>query len=241
MGIQAIDSIPSIVLTRPERQAREFADLLEDLSARIMISPVLEIKSLPVTHGLRPDDILVLTSKHGVWFASKLWGLAGRKAYVVGKMTAQLAQDLGASTIGVAKDASTLADLILAQNPTEALVHVRGRHLAGDLKARLSRNGTTVRDIIAYDQVALPLSDKARDALKENSTVIFPLFSPRTARIIGDELSGIRVQAKLHLVSISSAVDAAWTGPIPASRCHAATPDAMAMIEEVRKVVERLT
>lgn len=62
--------------------------------------------------------------------------------------------------------------------------------------------------MVVYDQLSQPLSDAARQALAGMAPVILPLFSPRSARILSEQVTQAR--APLWLVPISPAAAARW-------------------------------
>lgn len=204
------DTRPVILLTRPAEDSRRFAAMLP--SWPVVISPILRI--VPVAHDARRLEIaegLVFTSAHAV--ASAGPG-RGRPAICVGARTADVARRAGFEVSTGNGFAESLLPLIAAA--PVALVHPHGRHLARKLP---------VEGIVVYDQLEQPLSDAARAALDTDGTVILPLFSPRSARLVSAAVAGAR--ARLWPVAISPAAMAAWG----AADRHAiaATPDMQAM------------
>ena len=83
------------------------------------------------------------------------------------------------------------------------LAHIRGAHTVGQVADTLRAEGFACADLVAYDQVAVPLSEQARDALAGETPVILPLFSPRTAKLISRYGP---FAAPIHAVAISAAV-----------------------------------
>lgn len=202
---------PPVLLTRPEADSRRFAALLPDWP--VVISPILRI--VPVPHDaavLAEAPGLVFTSAHAVAAAGPG---QGRLALCVGGRTAQVAQAAGFRVRAGNGFADSLLPLIAAAGLP--LIHPHGRHLARDLP---------VPGMVVYDQQALPLTAQAGALLAGPDPVILPVFSPRSALLLG-QAAGAAL-APLWLVAISPAALAAWPGPAARQRV-ATSPDAQAM------------
>lgn len=231
---------PAILLTRPDHLARSFATALPSGKAEIVISPVLTI--VPLTPKIRIDPAaeLILTSQNAVIAAAMLGLLQGRRGLAVGFATAQAAREAGMHVALAAQDARALTAAILARGSVGKYHHLRGQHVAGAIADKLNSAGLETKSTVIYDQRATPLSESARALFGQERDLLLPLFSPRSATLVADEAAAQGGPARLHLVSISAAVDAAWEAPAPVSRCHAAAPRADAMIEEIRRVLAGL-
>ncbi len=227
-----MDSRTTILLTRPEGAARRFAGQLGPCDADVLISPLMRIEPV-IDAPMPPDDaVLILTSRHAVEIARNL--LAGRQGFVVGNATAGAAEDAGLEVMGIGADAADLASVIAAGGSAQKLVHLRGEHTTETLHRMLISDGIDYQSVILYRQIAQDLSANARRALTGNGRLILPIFSPRSARLLSEKVSGGALRAELILISMSSAVDAAWTGPHPAKRRIASVPTSDAMIQEIR-------
>ncbi|WP_415639335.1 uroporphyrinogen-III synthase, partial [Paracoccus nototheniae] len=137
-------------------------------------------------------------------------------ALCVGGATADVARAAGFDVREGAGTADSLLPLIAA-SPVP-LIHPQGRHVARALP---------VPGMVVYDQVPMPLNGAARDLLAGKGPVILPVFSPRSAKVLGQAVLGAR--APVWLVAISGAARAAWTGPAPARCTLAGQPTADAM------------
>ncbi|PZX19005.1 uroporphyrinogen-III synthase [Palleronia aestuarii] len=221
---------PPLILSRPEAQSRRFA--LEarraGIDGAILISPVLQVHLDPPA-ALPPGD-LVLSSVHGVAAARDL---SGRRVWAVGAATARAALAAGADLQQTAPDIAALATLLLAARP-ERVVHLRGTHVAGSLIEDLSAAGIRAEGITVYDQAARRISDAARRAIAAGP-VLLPLFSPRSAALLGAEVDGPPVAARV--LAISAAAARAW--PWPGEVRIAARPDGRAMLDGLRGLVDR--
>lgn len=228
-------TLPTILLTRPEAQSRDFAARLwsripADLP--VIISPVLEI--VPVAFDLPVElRFLVLTSVHAAEAASRA-GLTNLPAYCVGDRTAEAARTAGLRAQSAAGDAEALLALLAAVRPDGPGLYLRGRHAASDIASKLVSAGIDTHSIVAYDQVERPLSAPARAAIGSAAPVILPVFSPRSSRILADEAANAR--APLDLIAISAAAAAPWEGR-SVRLAIVASPDGAAMEDAV---VERV-
>lgn len=214
---------PHLLLTRPAPASQRVLRAIEAaMKAPVphVIAPLLEIRDLDceVPHGAVP----VLSSEHGARRAGAL-GLGGR-AFCVGARTGAMAQAQGLRAEIAEGDSDALVALITARAPARPLVHIRGRHAAGDIAGRLRAAGFTITEAVAYDQQALPLSAAARALLQGTDPVVAPVFSPRSAALLADAVADAR--APLTIVAIS-----AQAGKPFADAQIAQTPDLAAMVQ----------
>jgi uroporphyrinogen-III synthase len=152
-------------------------------------------------------------------------------AYCVGDRTAQVAREAGFRVQSAQGDAEALLALILREKP-QALIHLRGREARGDLAQRLSAAGVFTQERVVYAQDAQPLSDDAVAVLSGKAPVLVPLFSPRSAEILGAAWQGLTTHAPLVVVAISQAVAEA-AAFCPTKPVLAAHPDAPSMLDAV--------
>lgn len=209
---------PILLMTRPGDDSERTA---ARIGADVIVAPILQI--VPVDHdgaALAQAPGLVFTSAHAV--ASAGPG-RGRPAICVGERTGQVARDAGFAVIQGAGTADSLVPLIAA-SPVP-LVHPHGRHLAQRL---------AVPGIVVYDQRPQPLTARARAALMGARPVVVPVYSPRSARLLGGMAAGAR--APLWLVAISDAAAAAWTASA-ARRAVADQPSGRAMDAAIRAML----
>lgn len=210
---------PILLMTRPGDDSERTA---ARIGADVIVAPILQI--VPVDHdgaALARAPGLVFTSAHAV--ASAGPG-RGRPAICVGERTGQVARDAGFAVIQGAGTADSLVPLIEA-SPVP-LVHPHGRHLAQRL---------AVPGIVVYDQRPQPLTARARAALMGARPVVVPVYSPRSAQLLGGMAAGAR--APLWLVAISDAAAAAWTAPA-ARRAVADQPSGRAMDAAIRAMLD---
>lgn len=210
---------PILVLTRPEAQSRALAAEIGD-AAEVIVAPIMEI----VCAGAFPDPApfagVILTSANAVRCGPVLTGL---RAHCVGARTAAAARAAGAEVATVARDADDLIDLIKGPGP---FLHLRGEHARGDVARRLTEAGVRTEDTVVYAQKALPLTEAARRVIEGDAPVVLPLFSPRSARLVG---ATVRPGPRLRAIALSPAVARAWTEATghTAETCATPTGDAM--------------
>ncbi len=181
--------VPTLALIRPEAASRALANRIEAAIGHkipTLIAPVITVAPVPATYDPAPYAGLILTSANAVAFAD---GLAGRPVWCVGTRTAQAARARGAIVQAQAPDAQALVDLILAKPPEGKLLWLRGTHVASDVAGNLATQGIETDAVVVYDQPAPPPDPALLDALTGNAPVILPLYSPRSARLIGQAIT----------------------------------------------------
>ena len=209
---------PTLLLTRPLADSRRFAAMLPGWPA--ILSPILDI--VPVAHDadrVRGAEGFVFTSAHAIGSAGSG---QGRLAICVGTRTAELARQAGFDVVEGNGFAESLLPLIEAAKVP--LLHPHGRHLARELP---------VEGVVVYDQLPLSLTDQAQHALAAGDPVVLPLFSPRSALILGGQVLAAR--APLWPVAISQATMDSWKGPAVA-RIIATKPSSRAMAAAIRQL-----
>jgi uroporphyrinogen-III synthase len=116
--------------------------------------------------------------------------------------------------------------MIKAARPAGEILHVRGEHSVGDLSGSLRRAGLSARDVIGYRQILRRPTDALAEAFKGAIPLVFPLFSSRSALILGQSENA----APIHVVAISQNVSDAAIG-LGVDTCFTAeTPDRKSML-----------
>ena len=228
---------PAVLLIRPKAQAERFAARIGRAlpQARIVISPLMEIRPVMPDTPLRGAAGLVFTSENAVAAVEGHDGLHDLPVWCVGERTAAAARRAGfvrvASAASDGGDAEGLLRMLLRQRPAGPLLHLRGTHAAGDLARRLTDAGVPCLPVVVYDQPSRPLNRAALGLLAGADPVLLPVFSPRSARLFLDAAASI--DAPLHPVAISPAAAAVWCAARADPLCIAARPDAEAMVESL--------
>lgn len=225
----------TLLLTRPEPQADEFAAVLAASLPgrfRVVVSPLLAIVAKPADLPLDGLQGLVFSSANGVAQFAARTADRSLTAWCVGDMTAAAARAAGFADVRSADGTvDDLAGMVCAgYRPGEgAVLHVRGAHAAGDLVGRLASAGVPARAVALYDQEARPLTEEALALLRAGGIDAVALFSPRTARLFGAAAAGADL-SRAVTVAMSPAADAAYAGPEPARRLVAPAPTRAGMM-----------
>lgn len=219
---------PTVILTRPKAQSERFADeLIAQWGGALAIIHAPLIKIVPVAASCAKPDGVIFTSANGVSAAKRLGLPKGLAAWCVGSKTAELARAAGFVPTTGPGDAAGLVSTIIAAKPSGKFAHIRGKHARGDVSARLNAAGIRCEDVVAYDQVALSLTSEAKSVLSAQQSVIFPLFSPRTASILNN--AGPFV-AEVHIVALSEVVRQAVAPEMSQQITLATAPNGKAML-----------
>jgi uroporphyrinogen-III synthase len=226
----------TLLLIRSAAQSAEFAAALESALPgrfRAVAGPVIEILALPGAVDLEGIGGLLFTSANSVAQLAARVPRRDLPAYCVGAMTAAAARKAGFDAASAGGDVAALAALVAARHPREAglLLHVRGRHAAGDLSGRLTAAGFEVRAAEIYDQRPCAPGPEALALLRDGSAAVVAAFSPRSARIFAEAAqAGDWDLAGATAVALSAAADAGLGGTGFARRIVAATPTRDGMI-----------
>ncbi len=228
-----------VILTRPEEQGARFAKDLQDRYGRaidVIQSPLLAPQFLTPALGSGPWAAIIFTSATAVAAFGRLntfSGILSQKAYCVGHRTAEAARAIGLDAISANGDSKALCATILAAREPGPLLYLRGEEALGDIAKNLRLAGIETHEVIVYSELAQTLSDEARNRLSTDHPVILPVFSPRTARILRQELLAMSRVLSVATVAISPAV-AEELKPFTATwRFVADRPDAPSMLSAI--------
>ncbi|MEH7827716.1 uroporphyrinogen-III synthase [Gemmobacter denitrificans] len=233
---------PVVILTRPAAQSARFtADLLARWPGlRVITSPVIAPEFLPLA-DLPPVSAVIFTSETGVAAMAQRRADLPDRAYCVGARTAAAAQAAGFDTRSADGDAEALFRLIVTHEPRPGpLLHLCGEDRRGDLAERLTHAGYQAGAQVVYAQRALPLGPQARAALAGADPVLLPVFSPRSARILAQELQAPAPRAPYGIAAISAAAAAPFASLPPNRLKIAERPDAAAMLDACVAVLNGL-
>lgn len=190
---------PTLIITRPAPDGAKFAARFTDV--RVVLSPLQRIDPVDAACSARG---VIFTSANGVAQAERL-GLISGPAWCVGDRTAQAATDAGFDAMSANGNAEDLLALILSDPPQFRVAHIRGRDARGDIAPRLRAKGIDCVDCIAYQQTPIPLTAEAIAAIEGAERLIIPLFSPRAAALLLDQ---VKLPDHADLIAISPAVAA---------------------------------
>lgn len=239
MAKQSLAQSLPVLLTRPREQAEAFAKALADRFGT-QVQPILSPLMAPVylAPSLPEGDFggVIFTSVTGVAAALALNQPLPRRAYCVGRKTAEVARSAGFDATSTDGDAEVLLASLLVQPPDGRLLHLRGHAARGDLARRLTAAGIPTGEAVVYRQDPLPLTAEAVTLLQTPGPVILPLFSPRSAVLLAKALP-VGMKARLYLATLSPAVTDATAALPHAALIAAKRPDADAMLDAVGTLI----
>ncbi len=230
---------PTILITRPDPAGAQFADDIRQqigCGVTIVISPLMRIVFDDVPLDLEGIDRLIFTSRNGVEAFARASERRDIACYCVGDATARVARDHGLNAVSASGAAGDLLARIWADAVTGPCLHIRGEHAVGDIAPRLDASGIPTREAILYRQVPHALSEEAQDLLRGDRPVILPLFSPRTADVFFANHGG---RPRMTVVALSPAVSAKVPETFAGEVIVAERPDAGAMLEVIRRLLDQ--
>ena len=180
---------PTIIITRPERQAQAFAQDLQRKNGGplpVLIAPLMQIDPLIPDQPIGAPDHVIFTSINAVAQAEWLGLPKTAIAWCVGDQTTEAAKDVGFAVQNAQGDSKSLIAKILSARPNGEIVHVHGAHVTGQVAQTLTKAGLPCDAIVAYDQSPRPASPALIDQLSGDAPLIAPLFSPRSARLLAE-------------------------------------------------------
>ncbi len=229
-----------ILLTRPERSGRSFAQKLRAAGHQTTIAPVLDIRpcgNLPDAGGY---DGLLATSANAFRCLPADAALAQwirRPLFCVGERTAAAARSRGLpkTSVTAAHAGELLSQLPRFRPPPARLCYLAGRDRKPTLEQGLQQAGYEVETQVVYEAVPAPdLAVPGREALHAGTIDAVMHFSRRSAEVFIQlvERAGLAAQAAAaqHIcISTDAAHGLDRLGAKTIS--IAARPDAEAMIE----------
>ena len=228
-----------VLITRPREDGERLAQRLADEGIEAILAPVLDILfRADETVTLEDAQAVLLTSANGARAFAAATDAREVPILAVGDATAETASGLGFKTVKSAGgDVESLADKVIETcAPTGGLLlHVAGRHAAGDLAGRLKAAGFSVERRVLYDAVPIEaLSDEALKALETGPLDAALFFSPRTAAaFVSLARSGGLADCcrRLDALCLSEAVAARLSGSEWRRVLIAQRPDQEALLE----------
>jgi uroporphyrinogen-III synthase len=230
-----------LLMTRPRLAAERFvAGLSPAVRRRVrpIYAPLMQIVAGADRVDLTGVSGVIFTSANGVSAASDLTPDRTLPAYCVGVATAGTARDLNWPIAWFADDANDLVVRLTREEVTGPLVHFCGRHTRGKVAERLTEAGCPTRRQVVYDQELLTFKDEVQKFLSQQTSVIVPIFSPRTARQFVCQCPKC---PDLHLAALSDAAAEPLKGMAYSSLTVADRPNAEGMVAVIEKLVARLS
>jgi len=225
----------NLIVTRPEEDASPLKARLEALGHAVMLAPLLRIVPRSgIAIPQRPYQAVAITSANGVRALTGNERIKSIRVLTVGPQSLRASHEAGfrhaeahgGDVNGLARFAGE------ALKPADGpILYLSGAQTAGDLQGLLEKGGFDVDRVVLYDAVPAADLGEASDALRRGWADAVLLYSPRSARIWCDLVTGlglIEAAARPHYLCLSrnvaAALPAGWHNSI------AATPDEGAML-----------
>ena len=180
--------MPNILLTRPQAQARHLADELIAQGVQpnqIIIDPILKIAPIEAHCDISAGTGLIITSANALAYLPAALRGSQLPCYCVGYATSQTARALGLKAYHLADTAKALCEALTTSSHKGPLLHLRGTHTTLDMAKHFRSTSLRVENLVVYEQIALPLQTETHEKLRQSSPVILPIFSARSARLLG--------------------------------------------------------
>lgn len=196
----------TILITRPRSSSEGFARLIRTNLGEhtpIVVSPVIEIKSVSVEMDLDNVRTLIFTSHHAINSFCKQTPRRDFYCYTVGSLTFETAQKAGFKPSLGNGTAASLVHKITEEKPDGQALHVRGEHIAFDMMTPLRDAGIHLSEVILYHQAYCPLTTKAKAVLASSTNIVLPVFSTRSAKLFFEKETW---KGKLFVAAFSEAI-----------------------------------
>lgn len=228
---------PTLLLTRPEAASLRFAGQFRALLGNdwpVIITPLM--RTVWQVGPVEPAGArgIIFTSETAVRALERLTKRRDLVAWCVGERTAEAARAAGYAVRVGPGDGAGLAQMILADSAIGPFYWPRGRDFAFDMEAVLARAGIETISAALYHQEPLALCADARLELAADRPVLLPLFSARSAELLGRSLPA--AHAPLWVGAISLAVAQVAQALKPARLVVAAKPDSESLLAALYKL-----
>lgn len=180
--------LPHILLTRPQAQAHQFADELIEQGVQpdhITIDAIMKIAPVEAPCDVAAYRGLIITSANALLYLPVALRGSQLPCYCVGGATSQAARALGLNAYHLADTARALCDALPTACQDGPLLHLRGTHTTLDMAEHFRSAPLSVENLVIYEQIAVPLRAETLNNLRHSSPVILPVFSARSAKLLG--------------------------------------------------------
>jgi uroporphyrinogen-III synthase len=241
MSRQSARGIP-VLVTRPQADGEAFAaTLTARFGTRVLpvISPLLRARNLKPDLPDHDFAAVVFTSAQAVKAVGSLRSRLPDLAWCVGRRTADVAAEAGFTARSADGDAEALISAIAAEPPNGSILYLRGVDTASNILESIRKIGIRAEEAVVYTQDRRSLTPEALRYLIQQSDIIVPLFSPRTAQIFREALPA-GTKARLHVAAMSANVARALRDLPHTSFAIAHRPDTPAMLDIVESLLAGL-
>ena len=233
-----------ILVTRPQPDADNTAQLLRESGHEVIIAPLLEIVAtdIPESFDLAGIQAVLITSANGVRGLAAATSERAIRVLAVGAASAEAARALGFVRVeNAGGDVTSLAELVsVTLDPAAGrLLHVAGSVTAGDLSGILTKSGYKVEKNALYRaETPETLPETVKIALESDEIDAVALFSPRSAKVFQDLVTQSGMRGKLQKVTaycLSQAVADALNSGLFADVHVSYTPDHQGILDIITR------
>ncbi len=232
-----------IIVTRPEKEAQDYAQELRAAGFKALSAPMLSIKPIAFDFPNLDDyQALLFTSANAVRVFCDRAPRRDIPVYVVGQYTASEAKDQGFENVVVSDEGGdALAALVddHVKDRLAKLLHVRGVHVARAIDELLVERGYKVDILKVYEaQSVYALPSDVLDAVRAGTVNAVTFFSKRTAENfinLARENDAVSDLQRIKALCISSSVlkyvqAVSWADTYKSEKPHRASM--LALIKE---------
>ncbi len=164
----------SVLITRPEPEASDFAEMMRKKGLNPIVFPVIEYQEVATEY----DDVanyssLVFTSAEAVRVFAKNSNIRDKTIYTVGDRTAEVAQIAGFTDVYSASgNSTTLMHLVEEKADKDSIIH---------LCSADTPEAEWARKVIYQSNFVHEIIDSVNLAIKENQIDVVTLLSAKTA------------------------------------------------------------
>tara|TARA_Y100001936_G_scaffold204926_1_gene208647 strand:- start:20871 stop:22817 length:1947 start_codon:yes stop_codon:yes gene_type:complete len=231
-----------VLITRHIQAAKKLKEILEPEGFDVQIEPLLEIHFDVKPVSLEDVQAVIVTSQSGANALARGTEIRHLPAYAVGKATAAVLEDEGFQDVRCADgNVEALDEPISTELSPDAgpLVHISGKHIAGNLEESLSAKGFSVRrDILYRAETPAKFSNAAIKSFQEQKIDAVLFFSPRTAATFATLLKNAKLEHELSSICAICLSDAV-AEPVKALTWKqieiSEKPDQTALLDILRK------
>ena len=177
----------TVLITRPERDARQLQKILEDKGIASICEPLLHMQPLDfAAPSVSAQDAIAVTSRHALEGVAAHTHTRDVPVFTVGDQTAETARALGFTMVHSAAGRAQDLEVLIAQIlPLDTRIHYpRGEEVAYDLEGALTRRGYRVMPIITYRvEESAEFSPETLQHFTSKDITHVLLYSSKTARV----------------------------------------------------------
>lgn len=196
----------TLVLTRPAESSLRILNQIKAMvghEQNVLIAPVIKIVATQDWPDLSEYTSVIATSANAIQGP-----LHGKPVFCVGARTSEAVREAGGDVRHCALDAEALTAWLQAQPDFGPAMYLRGSHVATDLVDVMRGHPSEIVAHEVYRQEQHALTDEAIQLLEGERPAILPLYSPRSARLVGEGIA--QAGSNLHVIAISDAVAEIW-------------------------------